>query len=211
MTTVRWERKRSVARSECVEFLAGTNVGKIILFAEPTVDMAGNACCKRSFDTAAIAANQDGESDFRMRLIGVGQKPADMRNLIGACSCFSSGHVIAARVEAAFACAVKDRRQHAFPQFGKQRSNVQFALDARNECTRFFSGYSILQIEKRATVSEGRGQGSQLEGRHLDPFAEAGHARDATFSRRSHRKSAGMLVLQIVAGKFAKTKQAPIT
>src|SRR5258708_6125565 len=113
-----------LAAGSYVEIFAGGDVGEIVLFAQTAIDVASNASGERALDAGAIATNQNGERDFGMRFIGVSEKPADVGKLIGASAGFSSGHFIATGIKAAFASTVENRGQHAFPQFGKQRSDV---------------------------------------------------------------------------------------
>src|SRR5205807_3254092 len=97
---------------------------EIVLFAEAAIDMASHACGERSFDTRTVAANQNGEGDFGMRFVGIREKPADVRKLIGAGAGFPGGHFVAPGVEAALPGAVENGGQHSFAQFRKQRADI---------------------------------------------------------------------------------------
>ena len=52
--------------------------GEIVLFAEPAVDAAGDFGGGGAFYAASVATEKNGESDFRMGLIGVSDEPADV-------------------------------------------------------------------------------------------------------------------------------------
>src|SRR5262249_6773111 len=148
-----------------------------------------------------------------MRFVGVGNEPSDMGLIVGASSRLSGGKFIATRIEAALTCAVEYSGKHSFPQFRKQWSDIQFALDARFECRGILSGHSklrVLQIVKGAAIGERRRKRSKLERRDLDAFAETGHARHTALLRGRHGKRAGLLVIQIVTGEFSESEKAAV-
>ena len=133
--------------------------------------------------------------------------------IVGTRSGFSCGKFVATGIEAALARAVKNSGEHAFAKFGKKRSNIQLALDARFEYGRVLTGLAgcrILQIIKCAAVGECGRKRCELKWRDLNAFAEAGHARDATLVRRRHGKRARLLVGEVVTSKFAKAEQAAV-
>src|SRR5689334_17510845 len=98
-----------------------------------------------------------------MRFVGVRKEPADMRLLVGAGAGFSGGKFIATGIEAALAGAVQNGGEHTFAKFGKQRRDVQFALDARLKRRTFGAGLRVLQIIKSAAIGECSGERSQLK------------------------------------------------
>ena len=51
--------------------------GKIILFAQTTIDAARNLGRSGTFHAAGIAAEQHSQGDLGMRFIGVADEPAD--------------------------------------------------------------------------------------------------------------------------------------
>src|SRR5260221_11794392 len=55
--------------------------GEIVLFTETAIDAACYAGGERPFDQGAAAADEDGESDARVKLVGVGEEPADVGRL----------------------------------------------------------------------------------------------------------------------------------
>jgi len=62
----------------------------------------------------------------------------------------------------------------------------------------------LAQIIKRPAIRERRGKRRHLQRRHLNPFAEAGHARDSAQRRRRGWKRPRMLIGQVVASKFSE-------
>src|SRR5216684_8966047 len=146
-----------------------------------------------------------------MRLVGIGNEPADARSGIVARSGLAQGHFVSAAIEAALARAVENRREHAFADFRKHGGDVQIALDARSKALDFVGAARVLEIVERAAVREGSGKRSQLQRRDLNALAIAGHARDAAMRRRLHREGTRMLFRKIVAGKLAKTEETRVT
>ena len=62
--------------------VARRNAGEIILFAEAAVDSASYAGGERPLNERRASANQNGERDFGVRFVGIGEEPADMGLLV---------------------------------------------------------------------------------------------------------------------------------
>src|ERR1700687_533065 len=111
----------------------------------------------------------------------------------------SEWHVLATSVIAGLPVSVENRSEHAFANFGQNRSDIQFALDARRKTIDFFLRAWILQVIQCAAVGESRCERNKLQRGHLNSFAETGHTRYTAIARRLHGKRAGMLFRQIVS------------
>src|SRR6266704_974743 len=119
---------------------------KIILFPQLAVHDAGNLRGRRPLHAARIPAQQHRQRDLRMCFIRVREEPADFRRrgVIVARSRFADGHLVAAAVKARPARAIQHRRQHAFADFRKNRSDVQFPLHLGREILNVFPAVRIL-------------------------------------------------------------------
>src|SRR5229473_1864822 len=100
-----------------------------------------------------------------MRLVGIGDEPADARSGIVARSGLAQGHFVSAAIEAALAGAVENRREHAFANFRKHGGDIQVALDARSKALDFISAARVLEIVQRTAVRESSRERNQLERR----------------------------------------------
>src|SRR5229473_4944823 len=125
-------------------------VRKIILFAELAVDPAGNNGGGWTLHAAGVSTQQNGERDFRVRVISVREEPADFRwrGVVVASPCFAERHLVATTVETRFPGAIKDGGQQALADLRENSANVQFALHARREIVNFFLCVRVLQIVK---------------------------------------------------------------
>src|ERR1700730_530714 len=162
--------------------------GKVILFAEPAVDAPGDLRGGGTNHLSRAAAEQNGQRDFRMSFIGIGDEPAHFRRWVVAGTGLAERGFVAADVKAALGSAIEDGSEHAFANFRQHRSNVQIALHARSESLNLVGSAWILQVVQRAAVGEGSRQRNQLQRRDLNSFTEAGHASHATMHRGRHRK-----------------------
>src|ERR1700751_1537442 len=113
------ERDWLVAGGKAGGAAARGHVGEVILLSKTAIDAASNASSERALDAGAVAANQNRESDFGMRLVGISQKPTDVGNLVGASAGLSGGHFVATCVVTALAGTVENSGEHAFAKFGK--------------------------------------------------------------------------------------------
>src|SRR5690242_9258992 len=129
--------------------------GEVVLFAQAAIDTAGDLSGGGADHLARAAAKKNGESDFGVRFVGVGDKPAYAGSRIIAGTGLAQRHFVAADVETALAGAVQHCGEHALANFGKDWRDVEVALDARREGLDLVRSTRILQIIKRATIREG--------------------------------------------------------
>ena len=183
---------------------------EIVLFAEALVDAAGYEGGGWAFDLVRLAAEENGERDFRVLFVGVSDEPADLGTWVVAGASLAERGFVAAGIEAALRRAVENSGEHAFANFRKNRSDVEVALYLGLKILDVFGSARILQIVERAAVGERGRERDELERRDLNAFAEAGHASDATLGRGRHRERTRVLFRQVVAGKFAEAEEAGV-
>jgi len=184
--------------------------GEVILFAEAFVDAAGYESGGRAFDLVRLAAEENGERDFRVLLIGVGDEPTDFRCWVVAGAGLAERGFVAAGIEAALGCAVENGSEHAFANFREDRSDVEVALYFRLKILNVFGSAGILQVVERAAIGERGRERDELERRDLNAFAEARHTSHATLGRGRHRERTRVLFRQVVAGEFAEAHEAGV-
>ena len=180
------------------------------MFAEAFVDAAGYESGGRAFDLVRAAAEENGEGDFRVLLVGVGDEPADFGSWVVAGAGLAERGFVTAGIEAALGCAVENGGEHAFANFGEDWGDVEVALHFRLKILDVFGSARVLQVVERAAVGERGRERDELERSDLDAFAEAGHASHATLGRRRHRERARVFFRQVVAGEFTEAHQAGI-
>src|SRR6266404_8393399 len=187
-------------------------VRKIILFAELAVDPAGDNGGGWTFHAARVSTQENCKRDFRVRVVGVGDEPANFRRrrVVVASPRLPERHLVAAPVEARFAGAVQHRGEHTFANLWKYRADIQFALHARRKILNFFLAVGVLQVIKSSAVRECRGERRKLQRGCLNPFAKTGHPRDSAIRGRYGRKRTRMFVRQVVPGEFSQTEKAPV-
>ena len=107
-------------------------VGEIVSRVETPVDSAGNLRGVRSADDAAASVKQNDNHDFRVSLVGVGNKPTE-----------ASAHafivararlpkvLLAIGVVAALGRTVHNRSEHSLSQVRKQRRDIELLPHAR--------------------------------------------------------------------------------
>src|SRR5580704_7778523 len=192
--------------------ISSRGFGEIVLFAQFAIDAPCDYGSHGALDAARITAQQNGQCDFRMGFVGVGHEPAYVRRrgVIVAGTRLAKRGLVAAVVEAGFARAVENSGEHAFANFGENRSDIQIAFHARREILHVFWRARVLQIVERASVCECRRERGELQRSDLNSFTETGHARNAAERRRRTRECTGMLFRQVVAGQLAKTQQARV-
>ena len=159
----------------------------------------------------AAAANQNHQHDFRMRLIGVGNEPAEApaeRFVVARAGLAES--LFAIGIVALLRSAVHHGGEHAFAQIGQQRRDIQLLAHARLKILARFFRARILQVILRAAVRQSGNQRSELQRREADAFAETGHARNAAVRRRRGGHETGLLFGNIVTGALAQADQSRV-
>src|ERR1700674_1223253 len=101
-------------------------VCEVVLLSKLAVDPACDNRRGRTLHAACVSAKEDGERDFWMGFVRVSEKPPDFRwrRVIVARAGFADGHFITATVETGLAGAVQNRREQAFANFWKDRSDI---------------------------------------------------------------------------------------
>src|SRR3989441_11003424 len=162
-----------VAGGGCRPFVAPRHTGEVILFAQAAVNPASDECSGRALHAAGIPAKQNDQRDFGLGFICVGNEPAQVRLVVGAGARLAQRKLIAALIETRFPRAIEHGGEHAFANRGKERSDIELALDARFKASAAVFRRGILEEVERAAIGHGGSERGELEWRHLDAFAEA--------------------------------------
>src|SRR5579884_358285 len=197
----------SVAGGQAVELGAARKVRKIVLFAQQAIHPARHLGGERALDARRIPADQDRHGNLRVRFVRVRDEPAHARLLVRAGPRLPRRKLVPARIVAALAGPVQNRREHSLAQFRKKRRNVELTLHARLEILALLFRLWILEVIQRSAIRERRSNRYELERRNLNSFAEAGHPRDPALGRRRAGERARAFLFQIVAREFPQSHQ----
>src|ERR1022692_961981 len=162
----------------------------------------------RPADDAAAAVKQNDDHDFRVSLIGVGNKPTETPadTFIVARTRFAQT-LFAVRVVATLGGTIENSGEHSLAQIGKERSDIELLTNARFEILALRFGTWVLQIILVAAVRQHSDEGGKLKRRDAYAFAEARHTRDTAEQRRRGRHGAGLLFRNVETRALAKSQK----
>ena len=172
--------EQQIWREIRVAGVTGLACAEVVLFAQPPVNVAGDARRQRPDGRPAA-----GEQHHHHQLAW----PTSLKEPNQPRCVWFSLHVPvlpAMGPSSRARCAVPNSTAPRMPGFDhrNQAADIQAALDLRHEALRFLLGARILQIVQRAAVGDGAHQRRQLQRRLLDLLAEAGQHAHAAVARR---------------------------